>query len=95
MPHGWPDSSMRNTFQLVIAANDEYSFIIFNYDDLTWPDANIDRPIQVGYYLDALQKFMNFNSSMLSAKMLSRETNCNIRGKFIFRLNHSGLLVIH
>jgi hypothetical protein len=90
IPHGWKDTNSRNTFQLVIAANDDYSFIIFNYDDLSWPNSQIDRPIQIGYYLDALQKFETLNSSLLNAKALSRETNCGVQGKFIFRINHSG-----
>ena len=64
MPHGWLDKDLTNTFQVVIAANDEYSFIIYNYDSLTWPNRKIEKDTQAGYYLAALGEFMNLNESI-------------------------------
>ena len=91
MPHGWQDNELRNTFQLVIAANDAYSFVIYNYGSLSWPNRQIDKVIQAGYYLGTMNKQMNFNLTMTSNLVsFSQGSNCNVKGKYIFRLNHSG-----
>lgn len=91
MPHGWLDKDLTNTFQVVIAANDEYSFIIYNYDSLTWPNRKIEKDTQAGYYLAALGEFMNLNESILNdVTAFAKGSNCDVNGKYIFRLNHSG-----
>ena len=91
MPHGWNEMDITNTFQLVIVVDEAYSFFIFNYDSLKWPNKMIDRPVQVGYNLNGngINSFFTMRESMSSkVAELSQKSNVNITGKFIFRIEN-------
>jgi len=66
--------------------------MIFNYGDLTWPNRQVEKNIHAGYYFGSLNKMFNFNLSMMSnVATLSQQSNCNVKGKYLLRLNHSGI----
>ena len=91
MPHGWNDMDITNTFQLVIVVDEAYSFFIFNYDSLKWPNKKIDRPVQVGYNLNGngMNSCFTMKESMSSkVTELSQKSNVNITGKYIFRIEN-------
>ena len=90
-PQGWPNSGLKNTFQLVIAANLDYSFVIFNYGEMAWPNRQVDKLAHAGYYLGSINRNLHLNRSIMSnVPALSHFSNCNVKGKFVLRLVHAG-----
>ena len=64
--------------------------MIFNYNNLTWPNRKIDKSIQSGYYFAKLNQFMTINETLIgNVKTFSTGSNCNVKGKYIYRVNHT------
>jgi hypothetical protein len=84
LPHGWPNADMFNTFQLVLAVDEAYSFVIFNYETLKWPNRKLDKPVQTGYSLNSLNAYLKMNQSI----ELTDQSNVDVKGKFIFRIQN-------
>lgn len=66
--------------------------MIFNYDELTWPNRKIEKAIESGYYFAALNQFMQINEITLgNLNKFASGSNCNVKGKYIYRVNHSSI----
>ena len=90
-PNNRKDFNSHSTFQLVFTADDEHSYIIYNYDSLAQKNDSSHILTQAGYYLGAINKEYYFNASLLSdMNSFSKSSNCNIKGKYIFRFDNSG-----
>ena len=78
-----------NTFQAVLATNGLYSFIIFNYGQMSWPNNNSSGETFVsGYNLgeeDAYYAMTNVSSELYAS------SNVGIPSKWIFRVDTIGM----
>lgn len=78
-------SSPNNTFQCVLATNGMDSYLIFNYDNLTWPN---DSSVFIGYDTgDQQTYFMNSYSFSNKSATIYNTSNVNITGKWIHRVS--------
>lgn len=83
-PHGF-GFGLNNTFQLVLAhgysSNDAAFYAIFNYDKLNWPNSHFKISFESGFNLDIDHYYL------LSQNELSKNSNVNKSGKYVFRLD--------
>jgi hypothetical protein len=77
-----------NTFQAVLATNGLYSFVIFNYGKLNWPDSK--ETFISGYNLgegDTYYAMTNVSSELYTS------SNVGIPSKWIFRVDTKGMSI--
>jgi len=85
-------SPINNTFQAIVATNGLYSFTIYNYEKLMWPNQNITKLVQAGFNAGDGSTFYAINGSFTSNVVsLSNRSNVNTNGKFIFRVDKSNI----
>ena len=73
---------LNNTFQVILTADNDQSFYgIFIYEKLNWPNLFLKQPVESGFNLDSDHYYA------LSQKELSSNSNCNISGVYVFKLN--------
>ena len=91
-----------NTFQVALITDGQFSFIFFNYHNLTWPNRVIRKNLQIGY-CDAndvnncfiFRNYANLefqlNKTNGALKSLESESNREKSGKWILRIDQRGL----
>ncbi len=73
---------LNNTFQVILAAESNQSFYaIFIYENINWPELSTKQPVESGFNLDSDHYYA------LSQKELSSNSNCNVPGIYVFKLN--------
>jgi len=73
----------------VITTDGFYSFAIFNYGKLTWPNLFIKKFALAGFNSGDNKTFSKFNGSFTNDIInLSKESNINVPSKYIFRVDH-------
>lgn len=78
----------RVTFQVVLSSNGSYSFIIFNYDTLTWPSLILNKTVLVGYDAGDEQNYLMFNQSFrVDVTNLNSMSNVDQPGRYIYQVN--------
>lgn len=85
-------SSIHNTFQAVLTTNGKYSFTIFNYGPLNWCSPNYRRDVCLaGYNAGNGKDYFIIPGSYndLAYRNISENSNVNINGKWIFRIDSS------
>ncbi|CAH3035734.1 unnamed protein product [Porites lobata] len=90
-------SSKRNTFQAVLVTNGRNSFVIFNYDKLTWTTGTASSgnsaglggtPAQAGFNGgDGLRYFNIPGSGTQQVLDLSRQSNVGNPGRWLYRID--------
>ena len=91
--HGFAGSNNLNTFQLVLATDSSYSFLLFNYENLSWPNVFVDKSVEIGYN-DGFNKnnFHLFKDSFtVDITSVRNKSNVNVPGKWLFRVDEKGL----
>lgn len=82
---------LNNTFQLVMTTNGFYSFVIFNYGDLSWPNENSRDGVVTGYNSgDDFNYFMITDLPNRNLSKLTNDSNVGIPSKWIFRVDTKG-----
>jgi len=83
---------VNNTFQSVVATNGQFSFTIYNYVDLMWPQKGTDRKAQAGFNAGDGITYYTINGSFTQSIVnLTRQSNVGIDGKWIFRVDTANI----
>jgi len=90
------DSTIDNTFQLIIATNGRYSFTIFNYGNLEWSfgTASGGKHAQAGFNAGDGKYLVlpgSFSSDVLN---LNRISNVNVPGKYSIYIHYKYFLYL-
>uniref|UniRef100_K1PT21 Sushi, nidogen and EGF-like domain-containing protein 1 n=1 Tax=Magallana gigas TaxID=29159 RepID=K1PT21_MAGGI len=73
----------RNTFQLVLITNGVYSFVVFNYNKITWA-----KSTQVGINAGDGINYYSVPGSMKDSMLnLTQMSNVGVPGQFVFRVD--------
>jgi hypothetical protein len=75
-----------NTFQIALVTDGYYSFVIFNYGRIAWPNLFVKKLIQSGWNSGDNVNYYRFNTS--SNDNLVKNSNVNIPSKWIFRVDY-------
>jgi len=79
------NSSMNNTFQLVMATDGKLSFLVFNYGIISWPNSQFTMNSFFGYNAgDNINYYSYPDSFTNNITNVERKSNVNIPGKWIF-----------
>jgi len=80
-----------NTFQAVLVSNKNNSFTIFNYETIEWSVSNnTDKHAEAGYSAGDNNNYCVLEGSFSSEVVnLTRKSNVEIPGKWIFRIDDS------
>ena len=92
---GFQSSPINNTFQAIVATNGLYSFTIYNYEKLMWPDIskNIIKLVQSGFNAGDGSKFYKINGSFTyDIVNIAYRSNVGLNGKWIFRIDKSNIM---
>jgi hypothetical protein len=77
-----------NTFQLVLTTNGFYSFAIYNYGNMNWPQPSFEQPFQAGFNLgDGIIYNSMPQSFTHNVSSLHTDSNVGIPSKWIFRVD--------
>lgn len=88
-------SPINNTFQAIVATNGLYSFTIYNYEKLMWPDIskNITKLVQAGFNAGDGSTFYKINGSFTyDIVNIANRSNVGLNGKWIFRIDKSNIM---
>ena len=78
----------RNTFQLVLASNDETSYVMFNYGGLEWPNKDVRASVSIGYNLgDKKFFFQKEQPKNCNISELQLKSNVDVRSRWIYRVD--------
>jgi alpha-tectorin len=79
------NSSLNNTFQVVIATDELLSFLIFNFGDMAWPNSQFSMNSFFGYNTgDNINSYSYPDSFTNNITSVSSDSNVNIPGKWVF-----------
>ena len=92
---------MNNTYQTILASDEENSIALFQYGNLIWPNYVIKKQLKTGYFKNSnefflMKNFENFeidlNRSNSIVIDLQRSTTMNKTGRWILRIDKKGFL---
>jgi alpha-tectorin len=81
------NSSLKNTFQVVIGTDGILSFLIFNFGDMSWPNSQFLMNSFFGYNAGDNFNFYSYPDSFTNnITSVSTQSNVNIPGKWVFKV---------
>jgi len=91
--YGIQRPQFNNTFQAVVVTNGQYSFTIYNYENLMWPNSLINKKVQAGFNAGDGVTYYTINGSFTDKipMILSNSSNVGIDGKWIFRVDKNNI----
>jgi len=79
------NSSINNTFQVVIATDGKISFLIFNFGIMSWPNSQFEMNSFFGYNAGDNINFYSYPDSFTNnITNVANSSNVNLPGKWIF-----------
>ncbi|KAK2175638.1 hypothetical protein NP493_718g04022 [Ridgeia piscesae] len=91
-----------NTFQTILVTNGRESYVVFNYGDIAWTTGEASggdenglggTPAEVGFNAgDGTRYYTQFGSLTPDIIDIRTKTNCNTRGRFVFRVDGREIL---
>lgn len=84
---------VNNTMKITIAVDENFSFLIYQYGKLAWPNSSFKVSVEAGHNAGDLKNFFMFSSSFSSDfSKLSIDSNINVPGKWVFRVDQPFVL---
>ena len=77
---------MNNTFQVVLISDGVYSFMFFNYHNLTWPNKIIRKNLKIGYFIANQPEINNNNNNFLFNNYIDFEFQIDKTNKALKKL---------
>jgi WD40 repeat protein len=86
------NSSVNNTFQLVIATDGKISFLVFNFGSISWPNSQFTINSFFGYNAgDNINYYSHPDSFTNNITNVASKSNVNLPGKWIFIVTSANL----
>jgi len=81
----------QNTFQLIASTDGVYSFIVYNYGPMEWPNNSVNKSVQVGFNSGGSGTYYTFaNSFSTKINSVANTSNVDMPGRWIFRSDQQG-----